>query len=128
MTSRSYRRVRSLSQTPSSPKLLTPTRLRWGSSRVSTSWTEASSIALRRPSSSTFLEIWWKPRTRFWVNEHPSILQTTGHWPWLQARDSSRARQGTPLFIPWHKNYLAQMVRKSTPRNGPSSSASRYDL
>ncbi|CAK9882552.1 unnamed protein product [Sphagnum jensenii] len=57
VTSRSYRRVRSFSQTPSSPKLLTPTRLRRGSSRVSTSWTEASSIALRRPSSSTFLEI-----------------------------------------------------------------------
>ncbi len=90
-----------------------------GSSRDSTSWTEASSIALRPPSSSTFLEIWWKPHMRFWVNEPHSILQTTGHWPWLQARDSSRARQGTPLFIPWHKNYLAQMVRKSTPRNGP---------
>ncbi len=54
-------------------------------------------------------------------------LQTTGHWPWLQARDSSGARQGTPLFIPWHKNYLAQMVRKPTPSNGPSSLASRYD-
>jgi hypothetical protein len=42
----------------------------------------ASSIASRRPSSSTSLEIWWKPHMRSWGSAHHSTQQTTGHLQW----------------------------------------------
>jgi hypothetical protein len=67
-----------------------------GKLRDSISSMEASSIASRRPSSSTSLEIWWKPRTRSWGNAHHSTQQTIGRLQWWQVPVSSRAKRDMP--------------------------------